>query len=80
MIHLSRTRGGQVFFPHQGVSCHTSPGSAVVFPVSENYPHEAFPPENDSKYVLLNWLAARADIVADSAELVPVKGGAHVAA
>ncbi|WP_444885972.1 2OG-Fe(II) oxygenase [Microbulbifer sp. PSTR4-B] len=74
VIHLNHTTGGQVFFPNQGQVCHTSPGSALVFPVSDNYLHEAFAPENDSKYILLSWLAASSDIFADKAELLPAKG------
>ncbi|WP_444946055.1 2OG-Fe(II) oxygenase [Microbulbifer sp. VTAC004] len=81
VINLNHTYGGQLFFPQQNVCCNTNPGSAVVFPVSDNYLHEAFPPENDNKYILLNWLSACEDILADKAELIGIKKGeSHAAA
>ncbi|QFT56598.1 2OG-Fe(II) oxygenase [Microbulbifer sp. THAF38] len=80
IIHLNYCSGGQVFFPEQEVTCHTNPGSALIFPVSDNYLHEAFPPESDNKYILLCWMAAHEDIVADSAELITIKEDSNAAA
>lgn len=80
VLHLSSCRGGHTVFPHQAVACHTSPGSALLFPVAPDYVHEAQPPrEGETKYILLTWLACPADVMPDAAELIDTEAPHHAA-
>lgn len=53
--HSTASRGGELTFPHFGVSVKPTSGSLVIFPSNFPYTHTAHPVEEGVKYSLVTW-------------------------
>ena len=55
-LHSTAEVGGELTFPHFGVSIKPQTGSVVIFPSNFPYAHTAHPVEDGVKYSLVTWL------------------------
>ena len=55
------TEGGETWFDKFGLSVKPEKGKLILFPSNYAYTHQALPPVNEKKYVVVTWFGMELD-------------------